>query len=293
MRHSLFHFVILLVSIAFASLCFQEEFEQIKILNHERYSLSFSLKKILISILIMILILLFFSFAECEEKDLDRDQDRGQDLATSFISFFTSLVFLNKLMLPCRHLVYNEELAMLKGLLFILVMAFASCAWCANYFQSIQDQWLEETIFQGKREGVLVDIKTPDGFEENKPNFFEKERGWTAISIDPQKDFAGSSLTEILKQKEISRIDYLSIDAEGAETKILEGIDLDAFPVDVIATEINFQDQDLLHFLRTKKVFEFQKNWLQRDLDFRKFIRPDDKKGPRFNQTLSRHSKVK
>lgn len=148
---------------------------------------------------------------------------------------------------------------MVKRLFFLLMMTFGSCAWSSNYFQSIQDQWLEDNIFKGKQEGVFVDIKTPDGLEDNKPNFFEKERGWTVILIEPKKDLLKNSPTEILKQRKISHIDYLSIDAEGDEKKILEEILLNAIEVDVISTEINFLDEELYLFLRAKRYLLFKK----------------------------------
>jgi FkbM family methyltransferase len=51
--------------------------------------------------------------------------------------------------------------------------------------QHLQDKFLEENIFKGFRDGFFVDVGAHDGVEINNTFFFEKERGWTGINVEP------------------------------------------------------------------------------------------------------------
>jgi FkbM family methyltransferase len=48
-----------------------------------------------------------------------------------------------------------------------------------------QDEFLEETIFKGFRDGFFVDVGAHDGISINNTLFFEKERGWKGINVEP------------------------------------------------------------------------------------------------------------
>jgi len=50
-----------------------------------------------------------------------------------------------------------------------------------------QDRYLEESIFKGHTKGVFVDVGAHDGVTINNTLFFEKERGWTGINVEPIK----------------------------------------------------------------------------------------------------------
>ena len=56
------------------------------------------------------------------------------------------------------------------------------------YSQSGQDQWLNETIFFNKTGGVFIDIGAHDGISYSNSYFFEKERSWTGVCIEPMPD---------------------------------------------------------------------------------------------------------
>ncbi len=48
-----------------------------------------------------------------------------------------------------------------------------------------QDKILDEQIFKGKKNGVFVEVGALDGFGASNTWFFEKERGWSGLLIEP------------------------------------------------------------------------------------------------------------
>ena len=56
----------------------------------------------------------------------------------------------------------------------------------AYYSQYGQDKILDEVVFKKKTNGVFVDVGASDGIEINNTYFFEKERNWTGICIEPR-----------------------------------------------------------------------------------------------------------
>jgi FkbM family methyltransferase len=48
-----------------------------------------------------------------------------------------------------------------------------------------QDKILDEKIFKGKRNGFFVEVGALDGFGASNTWFFEKERGWSGLLIEP------------------------------------------------------------------------------------------------------------
>ncbi len=59
-------------------------------------------------------------------------------------------------------------------------------------------------------------------------------------------------LNEILEENNIFEIDFLSIDVEGAELKILQSIDFDKFKIKLIIYENGENDQPIREFMRSK-----------------------------------------
>jgi len=53
--------------------------------------------------------------------------------------------------------------------------------------QDGQDEFLEKHVFKGFRNGVFVDVGAHDGVTINNTLFFEKEREWKGICIEPIK----------------------------------------------------------------------------------------------------------
>jgi FkbM family methyltransferase len=64
------------------------------------------------------------------------------------------------------------------------------------------------------------------------------------------------TLADVLEKNNIFRIDYLSIDTEGNEFKIIKSIDFDRFDIEVITVENNYHDKEQTDYIIAKG-FEF------------------------------------
>lgn len=54
------------------------------------------------------------------------------------------------------------------------------------YFsQNKQDKFLEESVFKGFKGGIFMDVGAHDGISINNTLFFEKNRDWTGVNIEP------------------------------------------------------------------------------------------------------------
>ena len=47
-----------------------------------------------------------------------------------------------------------------------------------------QDQWLEENVFQGRRNGVFFECGALDGILHSNSLFFEEDRGWAGVLVE-------------------------------------------------------------------------------------------------------------
>lgn len=65
------------------------------------------------------------------------------------------------------------------------------------YSQYNQDKYLDEVIFQGRTRGLFVEVGAHDGITFSNSYFFEKERSWTGICIEPRK----SAFAELVKNR--------------------------------------------------------------------------------------------
>lgn len=54
-----------------------------------------------------------------------------------------------------------------------------------NKSQTGQDIWLDENIFKGKVNGNFIEVGAFDGLYGSNTFFFEKERNWKGILIEP------------------------------------------------------------------------------------------------------------
>lgn len=60
------------------------------------------------------------------------------------------------------------------------------------------------------------------------------------------------TLQAILREQKLKKIDYLSLDVEGAELDILQGFAFEKYDIDFMSIENNLQSSDLPEFMRTK-----------------------------------------
>jgi FkbM family methyltransferase len=87
-------------------------------------------------------------------------------------------------------------------------------------------------------------------YNEYDPKHLEKihNNGWNITELNIQC----LVLNDILEEYKIFHIDYLSIDTEGNELKILESINFDKFNIDLIDVENNYDNEDLRNFIISK-----------------------------------------
>lgn len=178
-----------------------------------------------------------------------------------------------------------------------------------SYSQSRQDTYLYQTYFQGKSDGIFVEVGAHDGVTFSNTLLFEK-LGWKGVLIEPipsvfekliknrkghcinkcayshdgevdfnlnngysemlsgvrdcyddrhykrleseQSQLGGETqvikcrcckLTDELLSLNITHVDFMSIDVEGGELKVLEGLDLKAIDVRVLLIEDNYPDR--------------------------------------------------
>jgi hypothetical protein len=62
-----------------------------------------------------------------------------------------------------------------------------------------------------------------------------------------------------LNELNIKKVDYLSIDTEGSEIQIINGIDFDNIDVSLISMEVNYELSPVTEFMKTKNYKFLQK----------------------------------
>lgn len=155
------------------------------------------------------------------------------------------------------------------------------------YSQAGQDKWVMEKV----REGFFVDVGAYDGIESSNTYLLE-QRGWKGVCIEANESvieilkknrkwvvssavaefdgeirFSGdkvndngnlvrcAKLSTILKEIDAPKIiDYLSIDVEGYEMNVLEGMDFQEYHVRYITIEHNIY---LEGPARKNKIYEY------------------------------------
>jgi FkbM family methyltransferase len=56
------------------------------------------------------------------------------------------------------------------------------------YSQDGQDKYLETYVFKGFKNGIFVDVGAHDGIKINNTLYFEKNRNWTGVNIEPNEE---------------------------------------------------------------------------------------------------------
>jgi FkbM family methyltransferase len=67
------------------------------------------------------------------------------------------------------------------------------------------------------------------------------------------------TISELMKKIGINKIDYLSIDTEGSEMQIINGIDFEELDITLISMEVNYEIQPVTDFMKTKNYKFIQK----------------------------------
>lgn len=77
--------------------------------------------------------------------------------------------------------------------------------------QSGQDKYLDTEVFQGFRRGVFVEVGAWDGVDLSNTVFFERERGWTGLAIEPLPD----RYAQLTKNRRCTTLNCAISDTEG------------------------------------------------------------------------------
>jgi FkbM family methyltransferase len=107
----------------------------------------------------------------------------------------------------------------------------------------------------------------PSHFDPRHLERLDHARGKLTRKVKVEK------LSTLLQKHGISRIDYMSIDTEGAELPILRELDFERFPVSVLTVEDNWGDERLVRLMNEKGYEVYTR--LEFDLVFkRRDVRP-------------------
>lgn len=71
------------------------------------------------------------------------------------------------------------------AMLFILIQ---TCGFAGYHSQCGQDKFVNETFFKDMKNGVFLDVGAHDGVSLSNTLFFEKERSWSGICIEPMPE---------------------------------------------------------------------------------------------------------
>jgi FkbM family methyltransferase len=88
------------------------------------------------------------------------------------------------------------------------------------YSQSYQDKFIDRILFRQKENGVFVEIGAYDGISFSNSFFFEKNRSWRGICIEPTP----RAFNELCKNRKCICVNGCISDSDGeAELILLEG----------------------------------------------------------------------
>jgi hypothetical protein len=134
-----------------------------------------------------------------------------------------------------------------------------------------QDRFLFDHFFHGKRDGVFVDVGANDGEQFSNSLFFERTLGWRGLCVEAQpaafsklaarrksicEQFPAQQLAALLDKHSLFKVDYCSLDAQGAELGILTGLDFQRFNIGVLTIR-NDRGDESIHRLLADRGYEF------------------------------------
>ena len=100
------------------------------------------------------------------------------------------------------------------------------------FSQNNQDEWVDQFLKQ-KTNGIFLEVGAVDGVSLSNTLFFERERNWTGLLIEPNRKLYDQLATVHRKaytintclslDQEINAVDFLSADLIGGVEKALEG----------------------------------------------------------------------
>jgi hypothetical protein len=119
-----------------------------------------------------------------------------------------------------------------------------------SFTRSGLDHFLFENFFRGKRQGVFVDAGGHDTERFNNSLFFERFLDWSGLCVEPGPQSCArltaqrkckceqapvSKLAALLEKYSLTRVDYCSIDAQGAELAAVSELDPGRFNISLFS----------------------------------------------------------
>tara|TARA_B100002019_G_scaffold225742_1_gene198763 strand:- start:70 stop:780 length:711 start_codon:yes stop_codon:yes gene_type:complete len=96
---------------------------------------------------------------------------------------------------------------------------------------------LQEVLYDINDKEIILDLAEQDGYSGIKNDMDHKRKTIKSFT------FKTKTLTKVLNDNNApSNIDYLSLDTEGSELKILKGLDFDKYKINYINVEHNYKE---------------------------------------------------
>ena len=96
---------------------------------------------------------------------------------------------------------------------------------------------LQEVLYDINDKEIILDFAEQDGYSGIKNDMDHKRKTIKSFT------FKTKTLTKVLNDNNApSNIDYLSLDTEGSELKILKGLDFDKYKINYINVEHNYKE---------------------------------------------------
>lgn len=80
-----------------------------------------------------------------------------------------------------------------------------------------QDKFLDQKVFSGKTEGFFLELGADDGINGSNTLFFETERNWTGLCIEPRRE----AFAELIKNRKCKTFN-VAVSAASGQKKFLE-----------------------------------------------------------------------
>lgn len=119
---------------------------------------------------------------------------------------------------------------------------------CLNYAVSDKNGEFDFLIVEGESEMLSGLVDTYDPRHKNR---LEEETNKFNDNIVIKK-IPCKTITNLMQEMGKTHIDYLSIDTEGSELKVMDGIDFNLITVNLISMECNFEIEPITKYMSEK-----------------------------------------
>jgi FkbM family methyltransferase len=119
----------------------------------------------------------------------------------------------------------------------------------------------------------------PDSSSTNKERVARRRKRSKAVPFD-ELQVPAITLTELLDDSGVSRIDFLSLDIEGGEPLALDGFDIDRFRPELVCLEVNWKTRERVQAYFSAHRYYLIERYLPLDTDNQYYARKDRRSLP-------------